>query len=153
MRTNYVVCGYVCMAILSVFADNEQLFPRWPSGILWIGLVFCFTKLAFPSETAASLKPEKPREVYLNSPKPSAARSVSSSIDFSRNFCRQLYLGVKAWKRENPYNSWDHPEAVEVFDEFSATLDKHLEEFPEESQLSEVQQWIGYANEIRKNRD
>ncbi|MEK7645205.1 MAG: hypothetical protein AAB391_02715 [Patescibacteria group bacterium] len=153
MRTYYVVGGSVCLMILAVFTDNGGLFPRWIIGSLWITLAYCFSKLALPPETTPSLKPKKTREVYHNSPRPSAARSASNSTEFSRNFCRQLYQGVQAWKKENAFKSWGHVEAVEIFDEFSAALDKHLDEFPDEAYESEVQQWIAYATEIRRNRD
>lgn len=153
MKNNYVVGGYVCMMILVVFGDSGGLIPCSINCLLWIVLALCFSKVAFSAETTLSLKPVKPREVHLNSPKPWTARSVSSPTEFSRNFCRILYQDVKAWKQENAFKSWDHPEAIEVFDEFSEALDKHLDEFPDEYGEPEVQQWIGYANEIRRNRD
>ncbi len=151
MRTNYVVVGYVCMMVLAVFRDNDQLFPSWVGHILWVGTVFCFTKLAFPSETTAQKMPKKGK--YLNSPRPSPAKSASDLKELSRNLCRQLYQGVREWKRDNQYKSWDHPKAIEIFDEFSAALDKHLEEFPDEAREMELHEWTGYANEIRRNRD
>ncbi len=151
MRTSYVVVGYVCMMILAVFRDNDQLFPNWVGHVLWIGTIFCFTKLAFPSETVEKNVAGKGR--YLNSPIPSTATSVANPKEFSRSRCRQLYQSVRNWKRENPYKSWDHPGAAEVFDEFSAALDKHLDEFADEARELETNEWTRYANEIRRNRD
>ncbi len=152
MRTNYVVGGYVCMMILPVFRNNEGLFPNWISHILWIGTVFCFTKLAFPSETAIRKTLEKR---YLNSPKPLATkiRAVLGTIEISRGRCRESFESVTDWKQENFNASWDHPTAIAILGEFSRILNKHLEDFPDERWESEVQGWIRFVEQVRRDQN
>lgn len=139
------------MAMLMVFADSGQLLPSWVNSLLRIAVVFCFTMLAFPTEP--KLPKTRKREVYLNSPKPSTTKSASDATEHSRNLCRSLYQEVKTWKQENPYASWDHVEAVQIFNRFSDALDEHTDTFQREWEQFEVQQWIAYANEIRRNQN
>lgn len=140
------------MMILAVFRDNEGLFPNWINHILWIGTVFCFTKLAFPSETTSKILG---KEKYLNSPKCPAGKmkTILGTVEISRGRCRESFESITDWKQENFSASWDHPTAIAIFGEFSRILNKHLKDFPDERCEPEVQEWIRFAEQVRRDQN